>query len=217
METNEKLIYLQTILGLFLTGEVSNNMFFVFWGEGSNGNTLVIDNIMSKILGNFYTPVSRSVFIKSSDRFTKSNEHTEHLMPLIGARLGVCSESAMGDKLNDVIIKQITGNDVISGRGCGGNPRQFASRPQSSGRSPQCAAGGILRQRFQFGSLCGAPADPARAAGFAPAHPCGEPAAALRGAARSRRRRRRCACLARRDRVAATVAAHPDRRHAADR
>jgi len=55
----------------------------------------------------------------------RSSSATPHLIPLIGARLAVLSETKKNEKLNEKIIKQLTGNDKISCRALYGSQIEF--------------------------------------------------------------------------------------------
>jgi putative DNA primase/helicase len=69
---------------------------------------------MNLILGDYYTALSKDVFIKRESK--GKSAPTPELMDLINKRLGVYSESSENERLNDGMLKQITGNDTISAR-----------------------------------------------------------------------------------------------------
>jgi len=118
----EVVSYLQTILGYCMTGETDLRSMFIFWGSGSNGKSTLCD-LLKKILNKFYIAADKKIFIRQE----KGSSHTAHLMPLIGARLAVLSETEEGEKLNESLIKALTGNDTISARELYG--KQFAFKP----------------------------------------------------------------------------------------
>jgi putative DNA primase/helicase len=108
----EKTKYLQTICGLFLTGELEK-VIFLFWGKGSNGKSHLF-NIILKILGKrFYTTVPKCVFIKSERGGIHEGAATPHLIPIIGARACMFFESGPKDRLNEELLKTLTGADQI--------------------------------------------------------------------------------------------------------
>ena len=57
--------YLRKILGYTLTGRTDARNFFIWYGAGSNGKSL-ISNFLNKILGEQYTQCDQSIFIKST-------------------------------------------------------------------------------------------------------------------------------------------------------
>ena len=61
--------YLQKILGYSLTGETNAQSFFIFWGRGSNGKSLLL-NLLDKILDKAYKPPSKEIFVKSNSKWT---------------------------------------------------------------------------------------------------------------------------------------------------
>lgn len=65
---------------------------------------------MKVIFCNFYKAGSKSIFIKQE--YEKSNDPGE--LSLIGARIGVFSETEEGDELNISTLKAVTGNDLRS-------------------------------------------------------------------------------------------------------
>ena len=64
-DKKENVKYLQKILGYCLTGETNAQSFFIFWGRGSNGKSLLL-NLLDKILDKAYKPASKEIFVKSN-------------------------------------------------------------------------------------------------------------------------------------------------------
>jgi P4 family phage/plasmid primase-like protien len=123
MNNNKEVVtYLQTILGYCLTGETDMRSMFIFWGSGSNGKSTLCE-LLKKILDKFYITADKKIFIKQE----RGSAHTAHLMPLVNARLAVLSETEEGEKLNESLIKALTGNDSISARELYG--KQFSFKP----------------------------------------------------------------------------------------
>ena len=79
-------------------------------GEGSNGKSLLF-KIINKIFGNFMDVISESVIIEPKG--TKSALNTE-IEKLDKCRLGYITELKETDKLNEKVIKQISGGDAIN-------------------------------------------------------------------------------------------------------
>ena len=106
--------YLRKILGYTLTGRTDARNFFIWYGAGSNGKSL-ISNLLNKILGEQYTQCDQSIFIKSNKN---AGSASPELMALIGKRCGVYSEGESADniEMNLSQIKQISGEDVLTGR-----------------------------------------------------------------------------------------------------
>ena len=104
-------LYLTRLCGYFMTGDVSHRGFYISWGVGRNGKSSLV-NILKEIMGKFFVSISEDVFIKKD----KTSNATPELMPLIGARFAVLSETDEKEKLNSKRIKSLTGSDTISAR-----------------------------------------------------------------------------------------------------
>ena len=113
--------YLQKCLGYCITGEVKSRCMFICWGEGSNGKSSVND-LLNLILGPLHVAGSKNVFVKNEN---DSSSASPHLIPLIGARICTFCESDKQDKLNESLIKSLTGYDIISARPLYGSTIQF--------------------------------------------------------------------------------------------
>lgn len=104
--------FLQKLFGYFMTGHM-DRFFWCFWGGGSNGKSAVF-NLLRKVTGRFYVAASKDVFIKSdNENLRRTGAATPHLVPLIGARIAVHSESESKEILNTTTIKNISGGDPI--------------------------------------------------------------------------------------------------------
>ena len=109
---NDVVNYLQTILGYCITGETDLRSIWIFWGAGSNGKSTLCE-LLNKVLDKFYVAADKRIFIEQEKT---SSSHTSYLIPLMHARLSVLSETKEGEKLNEALIKTLTGNDTISAR-----------------------------------------------------------------------------------------------------
>jgi putative DNA primase/helicase len=107
---NELIRFMQKVVGYSLTGDVSEQKMFIFYGFGKNGKTVFI-NIISALLGNY----SASASFKTFDG-DKQSEQTNDLAMLNGRRFVSMIESAADKKLNEPLVKLTTGGDRISCR-----------------------------------------------------------------------------------------------------
>jgi P4 family phage/plasmid primase-like protien len=103
--------YLLQVLGYSMTGMTTERHFYVLHGHGRNGKSTLMD-CMKGILGEFYAQLSDAVFLDQGDR----GSATPELMCLLTARLGVLSETKKDADLDPKRVKELTGNDTISGR-----------------------------------------------------------------------------------------------------
>jgi putative DNA primase/helicase len=107
---NELIRLIQKIVGYSLTGDISEQKMFIFYGFGKNGKTVFI-NTISALSGNY----SASASFKTFDA-DKQSEQTNDLAMLNGRRFVSMIESAADKKLNEPLVKLTTGGDRISCR-----------------------------------------------------------------------------------------------------
>lgn len=98
--------------GLCLTGDVSNQSFLYNYGTGANGKSTLI-NLMQCIYGSYCTTIGINTllnkpFENSSDSYEKAN--------LKGARIALSTEIPAGQKMNESLVKTLTGGDTITAR-----------------------------------------------------------------------------------------------------
>lgn len=102
--------FIQKAVGYSLTGDVSEQCFFILYGEGANGKTTFLESIRA-IMGDY---VKQTDFNTFSDR--RSGGTRNDLAALLGSRLVVASEVPQGSRLAESLVKQITGGDRLSVR-----------------------------------------------------------------------------------------------------
>ena len=103
--------FIQRLFGLCLTGDVSQQMLPIFWGEGANGKSTILNTILD-IMGPDYAIAAPPGLL-----FAKNNNgHPTDKASLFGMRLVVDLESAEGAQINEALVKQLTGSDRISAR-----------------------------------------------------------------------------------------------------
>lgn len=106
---NEELVgYLKRFLGYSLTGVTSEQAFMVAHGEGANGKG-TIARVMSQLLGGYFKSAAANTFYKKPE----TAGHSDDLAGLRGARLVVASEADEAAKLDEGLIKRLTGEDCI--------------------------------------------------------------------------------------------------------
>jgi len=120
--SEDEVEYMQMTLGYFLSGDISGRCYYIFWGEGHNGKSVLIEKFLKKILGRFHITLMASALIGSN-----TSGATPELMPLIGSRVASISELGINEKLNVPKIKQLTGGDTFSARGIYKNAIEFTN------------------------------------------------------------------------------------------
>lgn len=103
--------YLQRAIGYTLLGEPVRKAIFMLHGPSHTGKSQVI-NALTAIFGGFAEGAKEQTF-RVNDA---ANGPTPGLHKLRGARLVTASESTEGVKLDEALIKQLTGGDAICSR-----------------------------------------------------------------------------------------------------
>jgi putative DNA primase/helicase len=103
--------YIQRLCGYWATGIVREQILPVLWGGGSNGKTTFLNALMG-VLGSDYTmKASQELLLKKY-----GDSHPTEKMDLFGRRLVYCSETTEGQKLDEALVKELTGKEKIRGR-----------------------------------------------------------------------------------------------------
>jgi putative DNA primase/helicase len=102
--------YLQKIFGYSLTGETSEQCFFIFYGTGSNGKSTVLRAILD-LLGDYGVTTRPETFLVKRGEGIPND-----VAALAGARLVVALESEQNKQLAEGLMKGMTGGDKISAR-----------------------------------------------------------------------------------------------------
>jgi putative DNA primase/helicase len=110
-ENDEDLaLFLQKVFGYALTGDNREQVFFNFFGGGKNGKSTLV-NLFVKILGD-YAEVLPVVALLRRNNDSIPND----IAMLPGKRLVVTDEIDQDRKLNESLVKTITGGDQVSAR-----------------------------------------------------------------------------------------------------
>lgn len=101
--------YIQKAVGYSLTGSTQEQCIFFCYGEGSNGKSTFVD-IIKDMLGDYAANVqSKSLAVKQN-----SGSSSEDIARLHGARFVCSSEFNEGERLDESLIKQLTGGDTVT-------------------------------------------------------------------------------------------------------
>jgi P4 family phage/plasmid primase-like protien len=106
--------YMWDHLASVLIGVTMNQTFNMYIGDGQNGKSVLMD-LMAQCLGDYRGDVPLSLVVTNSR--TKIGGVAPELVNLRTVRYAVMQEPSKGDKLNEGIMKQITGGDTIQARG----------------------------------------------------------------------------------------------------
>jgi P4 family phage/plasmid primase-like protien len=105
--------YMWNHLASTLIGTVVNQTFNMYVGIGRNGKSVLIQ-LMTAILGDYQGDVPLSLV--TGER-TKIGGAAPELVMLKGTRYAVMVEPKKGDKMNEGVMKQLTGKDPVTARG----------------------------------------------------------------------------------------------------
>lgn len=102
--------YLQKAIGYSLTASTREQCLFILWGSGANGKSTFVNTIMS-ILGDYTVQTATDTITQ-----TRHEGIPNDVARLAGTRFVSAIESSEGRKLNESLVKQMTGGDRISAR-----------------------------------------------------------------------------------------------------
>ncbi|PEP87755.1 phage/plasmid primase, P4 family [Bacillus toyonensis] len=109
---NQKLIeYMQRAVGYSLSGSTEEQMMFILYGNGRNGKSVFLD-VVTEIFGNYATNIQpQTIMVKQQSSGANSD-----IARLDGARLVTTTEPNEGVRLDEGLVKQLTGGDKVTAR-----------------------------------------------------------------------------------------------------
>jgi len=116
----EMILYMQAFAGYCLTGDVSERMMAMWYGNGRNGKT-TLAKLLQKMLGDYATTASTSVVLRAPAQSDK----TYDIARLKGKRFVTMSESDENHRMSEARMKNVTGNEEIVCRYLYKNPFVF--------------------------------------------------------------------------------------------
>lgn len=109
---DEELIhYIQKAVGYSATGSTKEQVMFILYGNGRNGKSIFI-NTISDILGTYAKTMNVSSIMVHSNNGSANSD----IARLEGARLVISSEANEGSRLDEGLVKQMTGGDKMVAR-----------------------------------------------------------------------------------------------------
>jgi putative DNA primase/helicase len=112
--------FLQTAIGHSATGDVSEHHFYILYGTGSNGKSTFIEALTS-VLGDYAGKTSTDALLAKNTGGTA----TPDVANLKGKRFVTAEETEEGARLNESLVKSLTGGDSITARYLNQNPFTF--------------------------------------------------------------------------------------------
>lgn len=104
--------YIQKAVGYSLTGSTAEQCAFFLYGTGRNGKSTFID-VIRDIFGDYATNIQpETIMVKSSQGSAINSD----IARLKGARLVTSVEPNEGVRINEGLLKQLTGDDTVTAR-----------------------------------------------------------------------------------------------------
>lgn len=117
---DEELIhYIQKAVGYSATGSTKEQVMFILFGNGRNGKSIFI-NTIADILGTYAETMNVSTIMVKQSSGANSD-----IARLEGARLVISSEANEGSRLDEGLVKQMTGGDKMVARHLYANEFEF--------------------------------------------------------------------------------------------
>jgi len=108
----ELIAYMQRAFGYSITGETREQKLFICWGKGANGKTTTFETLHTVLGRDYARTVPTRVLIH--DKHSHDTETAK--AALYKLRLGLFSETAEGARLDEALVKLLSGGDTISAR-----------------------------------------------------------------------------------------------------
>ncbi len=113
--------YVQKAVGYSLSGSTAEQCMFFLLGSGRNGKSTFIE-VIRDIFGDYASNIQpESIMVRRSGGSAINSD----IARLKGARLVTCSEPNEGARLNEGLIKQLTGGDPVTARKLYGEEFEF--------------------------------------------------------------------------------------------
>ena len=102
--------YLQRLVGYALTGSTREHVFAFLYGHGANGKSTFLDVVM-KLLGDYATQAQPETLMAR-----RGSGASNDLARLVGKRLVITNEVREGAQLEENLVKQLVGGDIVTAR-----------------------------------------------------------------------------------------------------
>jgi putative DNA primase/helicase len=103
--------YVQRLAGYSLLGDVNERLLVFLYGEGRNGKSVFVE-VLRELLGDYALGTPVTTFLKKMSGGEMSND----LARLRGARFIAASEFEEGARVNNALLKRVTGDEKITAR-----------------------------------------------------------------------------------------------------
>ena len=116
----ELIRYMQKAVGYSMTGSTQEQCMFFCYGNGANGKSTFLE-VINAILGDYAVNIQPETIMVKNNQGANSD-----IARLKGARFITTVEPNEGARLNEGLVKQLTGGDTVTARRLYGNEFEFA-------------------------------------------------------------------------------------------
>lgn len=109
----ELILFVQAALGYSILGKPTRELMFIAHGQGYNGKSALLTNVLREVIGSDYNMTSGADIILEQG---KNKPHPAQLAQLYGQRYVVVVEPDADQKLAEGLIKAISGKEKIRAR-----------------------------------------------------------------------------------------------------
>ena len=102
--------FIKRVVGYILTGEVSEQVLFFFYGTGRNGKSTLVEIILA-LLGEFGIQAAPEIL-----SLRRGEPHPTEQADLLGVRLAAAQEVKEGGSWDERAVKSLTGGDTVRAR-----------------------------------------------------------------------------------------------------
>jgi putative DNA primase/helicase len=102
--------FLQRVAGYSLTGSCKEQCLFVYYGHGANGKSTMLETL-KELFGPYAMKTPMSTFLS-----VKGERPSNDLARMRGTRLVTSAEVGHSDRLNEPLLKELTGGDTVTAR-----------------------------------------------------------------------------------------------------
>lgn len=104
--------YMWDHLASVLIGRNENQTFNIYNGSGANGKSVLVA-LMTECLGDYKATIPITLITQNRNNIGSTSSE---IVQLMGIRYACMQEPSKGDKINEGIMKEITGGDPLTGR-----------------------------------------------------------------------------------------------------
>lgn len=111
--------YLQRIVGYTITGETREQVVFFHVGPPASGKSVYLE-VLTALMGEFGRIIPSNTLLNK-----KMEQHPTDIMGMEGRRLLALDETPEGARLDEALVKRLSGESTLTARGMGENFRDF--------------------------------------------------------------------------------------------